>query len=446
MKKSLAIILAAGLGTRMKSSKPKVMHEIAGRSMLANIIDTLENKVKFDEIVVVTGDDTPEIIEEASPHKTSIQKNRLGTAHAVLAAKEHIKNFDGNVFVFFGDTPLITAKTIKKMQDVMNSSSSPAAVFLGFIPKDTAKYGRFVTNKDELEAIVEHTDATDEQREITLCNSGVATIDGKHALNLLELVDNNNAKGEYYLTDIVAIAKNSGLKCSYAIGEEEEFLGINSRHELAEAEQIVQKNLRKQAMDNGATLLAPETTFFSYDTKIGKDVIIEPNVFFGKGVNVGNNVRIKAFSHIEGANIEGSSDIGPFARLRPGAEIRETARIGNFVEVKKATIEKGAKVNHLTYIGDARVGEKANIGAGTITCNYDGYNKSFTDIGAGSFIGSNSALVAPVKIGDGAIIGAGSTITHEVDKDALSVTRSKIRTIKGWATKFRRLNERNKKY
>lgn len=445
MKQSLAIILAAGLGTRMKSSKPKVLHEIAGLSMLETLVNTLRNDTNFDKIVIVTGDDTPEITDTIKDFPIAIQKERLGTAHAVLAAKEHFKNFDGNIFVFFGDTPLITSKTIKKVQNIMEENQELAATFLGFIPQDTAKYGRFITNSDSLEAIVEHADATEEQRKINLCNSGVAAINGTNALTLLEQVSNNNSKGEYYLTDIVAIAKQSELKCSYAIGDEEEFLGINSKLELAKAEEIIQNQLRKQAMENGVTLIDPTTTFFSYDTKIGKDVVIEPNVFFGKGVTIGNNVRIKAFSHIEGATITGNSDIGPFARLRPGAEIQEAARIGNFVEVKKSTIEKGAKVNHLTYIGDARVGEDANIGAGTITCNYDGYNKSHTDIGKNAFIGSNSALVAPVKIGDGAIIGAGSTITSEVEKDTLSVTRAKNRNIKGWAAQFRRLNERKKK-
>jgi bifunctional UDP-N-acetylglucosamine pyrophosphorylase/glucosamine-1-phosphate N-acetyltransferase len=308
---------------------------------------------------------------------------------------------------------------------------------LGFRPRDPGHYGRLVVGADGLEAIVEYKDATEEQRGLTLCNSGVMAVDGARLFDWIDRLSNDNAKGEYYLTDIVALARADGLTCGFVEGAEEEFLGVNSRVELAAAEAIVQGRLRRAAMENGATLRDPSSVHFAWDTRLGQDVVVGPNVVFGPGVAVGDRVEIRSFSHLEQASVAADSIIGPFARLRPGARIAAAAHVGNFVEIKNATVEAGAKVNHLTYIGDARIGAGANIGAGTITCNYDGYTKSFTDVGAGAFIGSNSSLVAPVKIGAGAVIGAGSVITREVASGALAVARGSQMELSGWADRFR---------
>ena len=439
--KTAAIVLAAGLGTRMKSEKPKVMHPIAGRPMVQHLLATCA-KLKLDKIVVVVGPDMEELEAAVAPHTTAVQYERLGTGHAVQSAMEALGNFNGNVLVLYGDTPLMTEQTLNAMLEArqpIEGHFAPAVVVLGFTPDDPGAYGRLVTDEEdgELLEIVEANDATQEQLMIGLCNSGVMCFDGAIMPQLLGRLSDDNAKGEYYLTDCVALAREDGFSCQVVEGDEEELLGVNSRIELAMAETIAQDRLRDKAMKNGATLLDPSTTYFSYDTQIGKDVLIEPNVFFGPGVTVGNNVHIKAHCHFEGASIGAGTTIGPFARLRPGAELAQNAHVGNFVEIKNASVEEGGKVNHLTYIGDARVGAGANIGAGTITCNYDGFNKSHTDIGAGAFIGSNTALVAPVKVGDGAIVGAGSTVTKDIDAGAIATTRAPQKALAGAAEKYR---------
>ncbi len=434
--KLAVIVLAAGMGTRMKSSLPKVMHPLAGRPMVSHLLDTVSGLAP-DRMVVVVGPDMDVVSKTVAPHPTVIQADRLGTGHAVAQAKAALGEFDGDVLVLYGDTPLITRATLERMLAERRGPRDPAVVVLGFKPADPGHYGRLVVGAEGLKAIVEYRDATPDQRENPLCNSGVMAIDGNRLWSLIERVDNKNSKGEYYLTDIVALARADGATCTHVEGDPAELLGVNSRSELAVAEALVQARLRETAMDNGATLIDPATVWFSWDTRIGRDVTVWPHVVFGPGVRVGDNVEIKGFCHFEGCSIKDGVAAGPFARLRPGAEIGENAHIGNFVEVKKATIEAGAKVNHLTYIGDARIGAGANVGAGTITCNYDGFNKSFTDIGAGAFIGSNTSLVAPVKIGDGAVVGAGSVITKEVTPGALAVARGSQMELKGWAERFR---------
>lgn len=431
-----AILLAAGQGTRMKSAKPKVMHALAGRPMILHLLDMV-GSLDVVQNVVVTGPGMEEIGAAVAPAPTVLQHERLGTAHAVAQARPLLKDFQGTVLVLYGDTPLITPATIQAMLDRRSQAPHPAVVVLGFRPKNAGEYGRLVFGANGLQAIVEYKDATPEQRAIPLCNSGVMAIDGKHLFTLIDKIGNDNAKGEYYLTDIVKLAVAQGLTASYVEADEEELLGVNSRAELAEAEALMQKRLRARAMAGGVTLVDPASVTLNWDTELGQDVTIGPNVVFGDRVVVASDVEIRAFCHLEGVKIASGAQIGPFARLRPGAEIGENAHIGNFVEVKKAVIEAGAKVNHLTYIGDARVGAGANIGAGTITCNYDGFGKYHTDIGAGAFIGSNSSLVAPVKIANGAVIGAGSVITKDVAQDALAVARGTQMELPGWAERFR---------
>ena len=441
-KKTAAIVLAAGMGTRMRSSRAKVMHEIAGRPMVSHLLDTLQ-KLELEEVVVVVGPDMLDVADAVAPHKTAVQNQRLGTAHAVQAGLEGLSDeFSGDVLVLYGDTPLISEQTLNAMLEARAVEPAPAAVVLGFWPEDPTGYGRLIVDEedDTLVAIVEHKDASPEEKTIGLCNSGVMALGGEQLHDFLSRIGNDNANGEYYLTDIVHVAGEAGFTCVAVEGDEAELLGVNSRIDLAMAETTLQDELRSRAMSRGATLIDPSSVYFSWDTQLGQDVVVEPGVVFGMGVTVGDNVRIKAYSHIEGTTIGEGSTVGPFARLRPGAEIGSGAKIGNFVEIKKSVIEDGAKVSHLSYIGDARVGTDANVGAGTITCNYDGFNKHHTDIGAGAFIGSNSALVAPVKIGDGAIIGAGSTISKDVDADALGVERAEHRQVPGWAETFRNKN------
>jgi bifunctional UDP-N-acetylglucosamine pyrophosphorylase/glucosamine-1-phosphate N-acetyltransferase len=437
-----AIVLAAGKGTRMKSDTHKVLHPIAGRPMLLHLLATVDHfKPRHTVVVVGSG---REQVEAAVGDKVqiSVQEPQLGTGHAVMAARKALAGFNGDILILYGDVPMLSEATMKAMlaarHATQNGFEAPAIVVLGFTPADPAAYGRLVLGPDgALKKIVEYKDATPDERAITLCNSGIMVVDGRFLFKLLDEVDNDNANGEYYLTDIVGLARNQQLNCTVVEAAEEEVMGINSRAELAEAEAVFQRLRRLQAMNDGVTLIDPKSVFFSHDTELGRDVTIEPNVFFGPGVKVGDKVKINAFSHIEGATIAAGASVGPFVRLRPGAEIGAKAKVGNFVEIKKAKLEEGAKVSHLSYIGDARVGAHANIGAGTITCNYDGYNKHFTDIGAGAFIGSNSSLVAPVKIGDGAIVGAGSVVTKDVAADALGVVRAEAREIGGWAARFR---------
>jgi bifunctional UDP-N-acetylglucosamine pyrophosphorylase/glucosamine-1-phosphate N-acetyltransferase len=440
MTKTAAVVLAAGMGTRMKSDLPKVLHPVAGRPMVAHVTGTLEALADgLERLVVVIGPDMDAVAQVVAPHPTAVQWDRFGTGHAVLQAREALADSAAEtVLVVYGDTPLITGETLARMVAARQGGENPAVVVLGFRPADPTGYGRLVTGAGGLEAIVEQKDATEEQQAITLCNSGVMAIDAELLFPLLERVGNDNAKGEYYLTDIVALARSEGRNCAVVEGTEQEMLGVNSRLELTQAERICQDRLRRRAMENGATLVAPETVFFSADTVLGRDVLIEPFVTFGAGVTVADGVVIKSFCHLEGATLGAGVTLGPHARLRPGTDLQDGARVGTFVEVKNSTVEAGAMVNHLAFIGDARVGAKATVGAGTITCNFDGFDKHHTDIGAGAFIGSNTALVAPVAVGDGAFVGAGSTITRDVPAEALALTRANLTQREGWATKLHR--------
>ncbi len=407
--------------------------------MLSQLLATLDALGSEKQIVVVSPENRDAISEERPELELAVQHTPLGTGHAVMAALESFAGFKGDVLVLFGDSPLVSIETLKAMLAARRTSADPAVVVMGFRPEDTEQYARLILNNEgDLVRIVEHNDATDLERETNLCNSGFMAIDGAALGTLLGGIGTNNSKGEYYLTEIVEIANRAGRACAVVEAGAIEAYGINSRGQLAEAEAIIQHRLRHMAMSVGVTLLDPDSVYFSHDTVLGQDVTIQPHVYFGPGVTIGDNVTINAFSHLEGCHIATDACVGPFARLRPEAEIGAGARIGNFVEIKKAIIENGAKINHLSYIGDARVGEGANIGAGTITCNYDGFLKSFTDIGRGAFIGSNSALVAPVKVGDGAIVGAGSTVTREVPADALAVERSTQEEHQGWAVNFRK--------
>ena len=430
------VILAAGKGTRMKSALPKVMHAIGGRPMVQHVLATAA-ALDAEKQVVVVGPDMADVAGAVAPWDTAVQENQLGTGDAVLAARSLLAGFTGTVLVLYGDTPLIRTETLRAMI-AKRAETGAAVVVLGFRPDEPGGYGRLVTAPDgSLDAIVEAKEATPEQLEIDLCNSGVMAIDGAAMFDLLDAVGNDNAKGEYYLTDIVEIARSRQMSGAYIEAEEAELLGVNSRADLAVAESVLQGWLREAAMAGGATLTAPETVFFSWDTRLGQDVIVGPHVFFGPGVTVDDTAEIRAYSHLEGAHVKSSAQVGPYARLRPGAVLEAGSRVGNFVEIKNAVLGEGAKANHLSYIGDADVGAGANIGAGTITCNYDGYLKWRTKIGAGAFIGSNSALVAPITVGDGAIVGAGSTITRDVEPDALGVTRADQEEIPGAAKRFR---------
>ena len=437
--RTIAIVLAAGLGTRMGSELPKVLHPLARRPMLSHVFDTL-SKVFPDRTILVTGPDKDAIREIVLGHslnpKIVIQKQRLGTAHAVITATKYFEGEKGTVLVIYGDTPLLTLDTIENLISARQTDADPAVVVLGFRSEKAGDYGRLILNNDgNLEKIVEANDATPSELKTQLCNSGVMAIDARLLPSLLQKVTNDNVKGEYYLTDVVELAIAEGRSCAVIEGVEEEVIGINSKLDLAEAEAIVQERLRRNALSNGVTILDPSTVYFSWDTILGKNVTINPNVIFGPGVTIGDDVEIHSFSHLEGAKVSSGSIIGPFARLRPGADIGRNAHIGNFVEVKNSAISDGVKANHLSYIGDARVGQNANIGAGTITCNYDGNKKSITQIGKGAFIGSNTALVAPVTIGKGAVTGAGSVITKDVEENALALNRGTQNVVSGWATR-----------
>jgi bifunctional UDP-N-acetylglucosamine pyrophosphorylase/glucosamine-1-phosphate N-acetyltransferase len=428
------IILAAGKGERMRSRLPKVMHPLAGRPMLTHVC-AVAGELAPARMVVVIGKDMDAARAAAPGAQFVVQDPPRGTGHAVACAREALAGFAGDVLILFGADPLITPQTLRRMLDARREA---AVVVLGFRPDDPAHYGRLVIDEaGALERIVEFKDASAAERAIKWCNSGVMAVDGAVLFALIDALDDDNAGGEYYLTDIVAIARQRGLACRVVEAGADEVLGVNSREELAQVEAVQQNRLRRAAMAAGATLLDPGSVTFSYDTRLGRDVTVGPNVVFGPGVEVGDEVTIHPFCHLEGVRIAPRASVGPFARLRPGAEIGEEAKIGNFVEIKKAVVEQGAKVSHLSYIGDARIGAGANIGAGTITCNYDGFFKSFTDIGPGAFIGSNTALVAPVKIGAGAITGAGSTITRDVADDALATTRPQQAEKAGWARRFR---------
>lgn len=451
----LSVVLAAGKGTRMSSDTPKVLHKIAGRSLLGHAL-ALTREVDATHVAVVLGPHMESVVTETRRQTPRadifIQREQLGTAHAVLAARPALQRYSGDIIVLFADTPLLAAQTVTALRGQLERGA--AVVALGFRPADPAGYGRMLTDANgNLLAIREHRDATAAELETTLCNSGVMAFRTEKLLPILERIGNQNAKGEFYLTDAVEIARQEGLTVSVVEGREEEVLGINSRDQLAEAEAIWQRRKRLEVMQQGATLIAPETVWFSHDTVVGRDVIIEPNVYIGCGVVIEDGVTIKANCHLDGIDRKSSQgirlrqgcEIGPFVRLRPGADIGPSAHIGNFVEIKNSTIEDGAKASHLTYIGDARVGAHANIGAGTITCNYDGFTKAHTDIGAGAFIGSNSVLVAPVSVGDDAYIGAGSVISgRDVEAGALAVVRGERRDKPGWVAKIRTLMQRRK--
>jgi bifunctional UDP-N-acetylglucosamine pyrophosphorylase/glucosamine-1-phosphate N-acetyltransferase len=437
MSEIAAIVLAAGKGTRMKSALPKVLHRIAGRSMVGHVLDNLA-ALKAAKITVVIAPGMEAVAQEVAPHPTVIQQEQLGTAHAAATARAAVGRIDGTVLVLFGDSPFVTAQTMARLVTRREADDRPAVVVLGMRPKDATGYGRLLTDaQGNLSAIVEHGDADQKQRAIELCNSGVMAIDGAVLWDLIDGIGNANAKQEYYLTDIVAIARKHGRIAAVVEAPADELIGINSRAELAAAEALCQQRLRARAFENGVTLTDPGSVFLCADTRLGQDVTIGPNVVFGPGVTVANNVEIRAFCHIEGAAIESGAIIGPYARLRPGSKIGTDAHVGNFVETKNAVLGKGAKANHLTYLGDAEVGAKSNIGAGTITCNYDGFLKEKTTIGENVFIGSNSALVAPVTIGAGAMVAAGSVITRDVAPDALAVARGEQVDKPGWSAKFR---------
>jgi len=437
------VILAAGKGTRMRSDLPKVLHEIAGMPIVGHAASA-PAALSPERLVIVVGPGMEGIADSVPGAVAAVQQDRLGTAHAVLAARPALADFSGDLMILNGDVPLIRPETLTALRGSL--ADGAAVAVLGFHCMDEHAYGRLILDDDgKLDRIVEDKDASAEEKTSTLCNSNAIVLAADRAWDILEAIDNNNAQGEYYLPDVVKVARAKGLACTHSKAPEEEVHGINSRVELARAEGLLQERLRRAAMENGATMIAPDTVYLSHDTQLGRDVIVEPNVVFGPGVTVANHVTIKAFSHLEGTQVGEGAVVGPYARLRPGADIGAGAKIGNFVEVKKARIETGAKVNHLSYIGDARVGAGANVGAGTITCNYDGYDKHFTDIGAGAFIGSNTSLVAPVTIGDGGYTGSGSVITKDVSGDALAVERAVQKEVAGWAAKFRARKEAAKK-
>ena len=419
----------------MRTSLPKALHAIGGRTLLEHVLSAVSGA----DVALVVGPDhgaletaAKKLVPQAQVY---VQRERLGTAHAVLAAKTALSEKHDDILVMFADTPLVRPETLTQLRGAL--AQGAAVAVLGFKPADPTGYGRLVMKGDELTAIVEHRDASTDERKIDFVNGGLMALSGEHALTILERIGNANAKGEYYLTDAVTIARDMGLKAVAIETAEDDVLGINTKAQLAQAEAVLQNRLRSAAMEAGVTMVAPETVFLSADTKFGKDVTIEPNVVFGLGVTVDDGAVIRSFSHLEGAHVGKGARVGPYARLRPGADLGQDVHIGNFVEVKAAKIEAGAKANHLSYIGDARVGAGANIGAGTITCNYDGINKHHTDIGAGAFIGSNSSLVAPVKVCDGAYVGSGSVVTKDVPADALAVERSEQTIKEGWAKRFR---------
>jgi bifunctional UDP-N-acetylglucosamine pyrophosphorylase/glucosamine-1-phosphate N-acetyltransferase len=418
------LVLAAGQGTRMKSQLPKVLHPIANRPMIQHVLAAVA-PLAPERVIVVIAPGMDAVAEAVAPAETVVQVAARGTGHAVAAARPALDGFEGDVLVLAGDVPLLTRATLEALLAERRRAPAAAAVVAGMRPADTSPYGRLVLAADgTLEAIVETRDATPEQRQIALCNAGLWAIDGRHLFGLIESIGTKNAKGEYYLTDVVAIARRRGLVCRAIEAPADETVGVNSRVELAQAEALMQRRLRLAAMESGVTLVDPGTVYFSADTRIGRDSVVGPFVVFGPGVTIGEGVAIPAFCHMVQATIGDRASIGPFARLRPGADLGDDVHIGNFVEVKNSRLEAGVKANHLTYLGDTTVGARANIGAGTITCNYDGFEKFRTEIGEGAFIGSDTALVAPVKVGAGAITAAGSVITGDVPADAMALARS----------------------
>lgn len=444
-RRCLAVVLAAGEGTRMTSAMPKVMHAIAGRPMLSHVLASIK-AAEIDAVAVVVGpgrEDVSRMVQRTVlGAQIFIQAKRRGTAHAVLAARTAIEQGYDEVLVLYADVPLVTPQTLRTMRDAVSEGACVAV--LGFEAADPQGYGRLVQDAAGLSAIREQRDASEDERALTLCNSGLMALDGRKALTILDRIGDINAQGEFYLTDAVEVARRAGEPCVALLTDESEVRGVNDRVQLAGAEAVLQVRLRDAAMRAGVTLQAPETVFLCSDTRLGRDVTIEPHVVFGPGVSLADDVVVHAFSHLEGAQVERGASVGPYARLRPGAKIGPGAKVGNFVEIKNADVEQGAKISHLSYIGDARVGAGANIGAGTITCNYDGFGKAHTDIGAGAFVGSNSALVAPVRIGKGAFIGSGSVITDGVPDDALALGRGRQAIKEGWAARFREAKGRTR--
>jgi bifunctional UDP-N-acetylglucosamine pyrophosphorylase/glucosamine-1-phosphate N-acetyltransferase len=445
MRTCLTIVLAAGEGTRMRSSRPKVLHAIGNRALVWYVLDAVSHL--HGQLAVVVGPTQETIPASVRSHTPAaeifVQHERLGTAHAVLAAREAISHGVDDIIIVFADTPLIRPETLQRLRGALAEGATVAV--LGFKAADPTGYGRMIVENGQLVAIREEKDATAAERAITFSNGGVMALAGKSALAILDKIDDSNAKHEFYLTDAVGIARAKGLKTVALETEEDEVRGVNTQNQLAEAEAILQDRLRTAALDAGVTMVAPQTVYLSADTKLGRDVVIEPYVVFGAGVTVEDGALIRSFSHIEAAHVGRGASVGPFARLRPGAKLGEKVRIGNFVEVKESTIGDRTAVNHLTYIGDTSIGEGANIGAGTITCNYDGGDKHRTEIGDGAFVGSNSALVAPVKIGARAYVGSGSVITRDVPEDALAIGRVRQTIKEGWATRLRDMKQIGRK-
>ncbi|QNN64116.1 bifunctional UDP-N-acetylglucosamine diphosphorylase/glucosamine-1-phosphate N-acetyltransferase GlmU [Sphingomonas rhizophila] len=433
------VILAAGQGTRMRSDTHKVLHPIAGKPMLQHLLDTVDSLGAARRVVVVgKGREQIEAAVEGHGVTTAVQAEQKGTAHAVQMAAEALDGFEGSVIILYGDTPFVTGATLRRMLERLDAHDRPGVVVLASSPEDGKSYGRVILGEgDRIAKMVEYKDANDAERAVRLCNSGMMAVGSADLFRWLDKVGNDNAAGEYYLPDVVMVAAEEGRHSVAIEGEAFETAGVNSRAELAHLELDWQRRRREEALNQGATLIDPESVWFSHDTRLGRDATIEPHVVFGPGVEIADGAVIRAFCHIEGASIASGCEVGPFARLRPGAVMGEGAKVGNFVEMKKATLGPGAKANHLSYIGDATVGAKANIGAGTITCNYDGFFKYRTEIGEGAFIGSNSALVAPVSIGAGAIVGAGSVVTKPVAADELAIARGEQRGFAGWARRFR---------
>lgn len=438
----LSVILAAGEGTRMNSALPKVLHPVAHLPMVAHVAKA----ARGTDVALVVGREAESVRDAVEPFapeaEVFLQQERLGTAHAVLAARNKIARGYDDILVMFGDTPLVEAGALDELRAGL--AAGAAVVVMGFHAPDPTGYGRLIERDGLLVAIREHRDASEAERAVTFCNGGLMAISGEHALSLLDAVGNDNAKGEYYLTDIVGLAASRGLKVTATVADYESILGVNTRAELADAEAIWQRRRRRALMLAGVSMAAPETVFLAHDTQIGEDVTVEPNVVFGPGVTVVAGARIRAFSHLEGTAVGEGAEIGPFARLRPGTQVGPKAKVGNFCEVKNAVLDEGAKVNHLSYVGDAHVGAKANIGAGTITCNYDGFLKHRTEIGAGAFIGSNSSLVAPVEIGAGAYVASGSVVTQDVPTDALAFGRARQETKPGLGRRLREKLARKK--
>ena len=433
------VILAAGQGTRMRSDTHKVLHPIASQPMLLHLLDCIDGLRAARRIVVVgKGRDQVERALKERDVTVAHQSEQKGTGHAVLQAREALDGYDGPVLVLYGDVPFVQPQTLSRMLERLDGKDGPGVVVLAFRPADPGAYGRIILGDgDTIAKMVEFRDATPEERAVDLCNSGMMAVRANDLFRWLGEVKNDNAAGEYYLPDVVNIAAAEGRETVVIEADAYEATGVNSRAELAHLELEWQRRRREQVLQDGATLIDPESVWFAYDTKLGRDVTVEPHVVFGPGVDVADGATIKAFSHIEGAAIGARAVIGPFARIRPGTTLAEGSKVGNFVELKKATVGVGAKVNHLSYVGDADVGAGANIGAGTITCNYDGFGKYKTVIGADAFIGSNTALVAPVSVGEGAIVGAGSVITKDVEPDSLALERSEQKGISGWARRFR---------